>query len=127
MCAHVHTCAWVGANQVEGEEENEEINTIDVSAQVCISSAHPQLSLIFSVQKSDFFTSFQRSSDSNQVVELEQDTGYNKQQRHLKWNRSRETRSSGNSLEVEEIVFSSLSERSVSFIDLSLAGCVALA
>ena len=70
-CVRTHTCAWVGANQVEGEEENEEINTIDVSAQVCTSSAHPQLSLIFSVQKSDFFTSFQRSSDSNQVVELE--------------------------------------------------------
>ena len=79
------------------------------------SSAHPQLSLIFSVQKSYFFTSFQRSSDRNQVVQLELDTGYNKQQKYLKWNRSRETKSSGNSLEVEYIIFSSLSEGSVSF------------
>ena len=35
------------------------------------SSAHPQLSLIFPVQKSDFSTSFQQSSDCNPVVELE--------------------------------------------------------
>ena len=94
---------------------------------MCTSSAYPQLSRIFSVQKSDFFTSFQQSSDRNQVEQLEQNTGYNKQQKYLKWNHSRETKVVETHSSLKALFFSSLSEGLVSVIDLSLAGCATLA